>query len=81
MFDKLKQIKQLKEMQAQLKQEEATIEEQGTKITINGNMEVQEILLNPELDKEAQERILKDSFNKAVKKIQMSMAQQFSGIF
>jgi len=81
MFDKIKQIQQLKTMQSALKKEVVTIEEQGVKITINGNLEVQEIVLSPDLEKEAQEQILKDSFNKAVKQVQMKMAQQFSGMF
>ena len=81
MFDKIKQIQQLKTMQSALKKEVVTIEEQGVKITINGNLEVQEIVLNPDLEKEVQEQILKNSFNKAVKQVQMKMAQQFSGMF
>ena len=81
MFDKIKQIQQLKTMQSALKKEVVTIKEQGVKITINGNLEVQEIVLSPDLEKEAQEQILKNSFNKAVKQVQMKMAQQFSGMF
>lgn len=80
MFDKFKQIKQLKEMQEAMKKEEVTIEKEGIKITLNGNFEVVEINLNPDLSLEDQANFLKQSFNEAVKKVQTNMAQKFSGM-
>jgi DNA-binding protein YbaB len=81
MFDKLKQLSQLKEMEAKMKEEKTTVENNGVKIVINGKFETEEVILNPQLSIEEQQRIIKDSLNEAVRKIQMSMAQKFSGLF
>lgn len=78
MFDQLKQLKKLKELQDSLSQEKVEIEKNGVKVVINGKMEVQEIQLNPELSKEEQENVLKDCINEAMKKIQMIAAQKMS---
>jgi len=81
MFDKLKQLAQLKEMESKMKEERIVVENNGVKIVINGKLEIEEIALNPQLGLEEQQRIVKDCFNEAVRKIQMSMAQKFSGLF
>ncbi|MCX6764866.1 MAG: YbaB/EbfC family nucleoid-associated protein [Candidatus Nealsonbacteria bacterium] len=76
MFEKIKQLKQLKDLKDSLEKEKFEIEKNGTKITMNGKMEIEEIKLNPALAKEEQEIILKDCFNEAMKKIQMIAAQK-----
>jgi len=76
MFDNLKKIKQLKEIKDSLEKEKIEIEKEGIRVIINGKMEVKEIKLNPELSQEKQERVLKNCFNEAVKKIQMLVAQK-----
>ncbi len=76
MFDQLKQLKQLKEIQDKLSQEKVEVEKEGIKIVMNGKMEVEEIFLNSEMDAERQGRIVKECFNDAIKKIQMSAAQK-----
>jgi len=76
MFDKLKQLKQLKELQSKLSQEEITVEKNGVKVVINGQMEVKEIRLNPTLGQQEQEKLVRDCFNEAVKKIQLTVAQK-----
>ena len=81
MFDKLKQLAQLKEMESKMKEERIVVENSGVKIVINGKLAIEEIALNPQLGLEEQQRIVKDCFNEAVRKIQMSMAQKFSGLF
>lgn len=80
MFDKLKQIKKLKALQNSLGEEQVEIEKNGLRVVINGKMEVMDIILNPELKKEEQERILKDCINEAMKKLQMRVAQKMSGL-
>lgn len=80
MFDKLKQIKQLKDLQNSIKQEKVEIEKEGVKIIMNGSFMVEEIKINPDLDKLKQEKILMECFNEAAKKIQSSVAQKFSGL-
>ena len=76
MFEKIRQLKQLKDLKDSLEKEKFEIEKNGTKITMNGKMEIEEIKLNTALANEEQERILKDCFNEAMKKIQMIAAQK-----
>jgi len=77
MFDKLKQLNQLREMKK--KMDALTVEEQvgEIKIKMAGNMEVLEVVLG---DKEKlNERDIKECFNQAAKSIQKKMASEFSG--
>lgn len=74
MFDKLKQIKQLRSLQNELSKEKTIVEKDGINVRINGKMEVEYIGLNPELSKERQEKVLKDCINDAMKKMQVKMA-------
>ena len=80
MFNKLKQLKDLrsqaKKMQSTLSKEAITIEKNGTKVVMNGNMEVTELTINEELKKESLEGILTDGINEAIKKIQKIMAKK-----
>ncbi|HZJ42084.1 MAG TPA: YbaB/EbfC family nucleoid-associated protein [Patescibacteria group bacterium] len=78
MFDKLKQIKQLKELRDSFSQEKEEVEKKGIKVTINGKLEIEDIQLNSDLSKEEQEKILKECINEAVKKIQMVLASKMS---
>jgi len=80
MFNKLKQFRDLrsqaKTVQSALAQEVVSEEKRGVKLVLNGNMEVLELHLNPELSKEAQEETLKDCFNDALKRTQRLMAKK-----
>lgn len=76
MFDKLKQLKDLKKIQGELEHEETEVEKNGVKVVINGKMQIKEIILNPDLTKEEQERTVKDCANEAMKKMQMFAAQK-----
>ena len=76
MFDKLKQIKQLKELQNKLNKEEIIVEKNGVRIVINGKMEVKEVKLNPNLSFKEQEELIRCCFNDAIKKLQMSIAKR-----
>ena len=78
MFDKLKQIKKLKELRDSFSQEKEEVEKKGTKVIINGKLEIENIQLNPDLNKEEQEMVLKECINEAVKKIQMVLASKMS---
>jgi len=73
MFDKLNQLKELKEI---LEKEKGEVEKEGIKVTINGKMEIEEIKLNSDLDLKKQESILKECFNEAMKKIQTKAVQK-----
>jgi len=78
MFDKLKQLQQLKELRDSVAQEKAEVEKKGIKVVINGKMEIEEIHLNPDLSKEEQELVLKECINESMKKIQMLLANKMS---
>jgi DNA-binding protein YbaB len=87
MFSKLKQFRNLrsqaKTMQEKLAQETISEEKDGTKITLNGNLEIIDLNINGNLEKSAQEEALKSCFNSVVKKAQRLMAkkmQEMGGI-
>lgn len=80
MFNKLKQFKDLrnqaKTMQSALAEEKITVEKDGISLTINGNFEITEFTIKENLAKEKQEKIIKDIFNDAIKKVQKVMARK-----
>ena len=49
MFDKFKQLKQLKEFESSLKKQTVTKEKYGITVTLNLKMDILYIKLNPEL--------------------------------
>jgi DNA-binding protein YbaB len=75
MFDKFKELAKLKKMKDILEKEVKEVERQGVKVVVNGKMEIQEIKLNPELEIEEQERIIKECFNQALAQIQQEAAK------
>jgi len=79
MFEKLKELNKLREMQNAIQQQKAEAVVDGTHVVINGAFEVLEISLNPELSKEAQEKALKNCFAQAHKNIQSLIAKNFAG--
>lgn len=78
MFEQLKRLGQLKNLQDQLGKERQEVEKEKTKVVMNGKMEIEEIRLNPELDKSSQEEVLKNSINELIKKTQMRLVQKIS---
>ncbi len=78
MFDKLKEIKKLKDLQNTLKKEKIEVNNSGIRIIMNGGLEIEELEINSSLNKEDQEKILKSLMNEAIKKIQMVAAQKMS---
>ena len=80
MFDKLKDLKKLKDLENSLGKEMIEKEKNGVHVTVNGKSEIVSISLNPELDKEKQEQSLKDSINDASREAKMLMARKASEI-
>lgn len=81
MFDQLKQLKQLRDQAQQLKQElgneSVTVEHQGHKLTINGNQEIIEIVVNEDKKDDTDlNNQLKELINKGVKESQQLMARK-----
>lgn len=80
MFDKMKQLKQVYDLQQQLKAKTVTVTFEGVTIKMNGKMEVLEIHLNPELDQRRQERALIEAFRDAMRQMQTIMAAEMKGM-
>ncbi len=80
MFDKMKQLKKVYELQQQLKSKTVTTTHEGVSVKINGKMEVLEIHLNPELDQRRQERALIEAFRDAMRQIQKIMSEEMKGV-
>lgn len=84
MFNKLKQFKDLrdqaKQIQDSLSQEsaEGSAEWGKIKVTINGNQEVLNVEIHPDIlnDKEKIENGIKEATNDAIKKVQRIMADK-----
>ena len=85
MFNKLKDLAEMKkqagQMQGMLAGERIEVENNGIKIVMDGNMQILEVKINPELDKESQEKYLKENFNQAIQKVQRLMAEKMMGGF
>ncbi|NUM25281.1 MAG: YbaB/EbfC family nucleoid-associated protein [Candidatus Buchananbacteria bacterium] len=80
MLDKLKQLKQLKSLHDAAKSERFEASKDGVKIVINGNMQIEELVLNPELDTQRQAQVVKECFNDAIRNAQMGMAQKLQSL-
>ena len=80
MFEKLKQLKDLrdkaKQLQNTLGAETITAEKNGIKLTLDGNMVVSSVVLEKEMTKEELEKKLPDAINDAIKKTQRVMAEK-----
>ncbi|MDA3839511.1 MAG: YbaB/EbfC family nucleoid-associated protein [Patescibacteria group bacterium] len=87
MFNKLKQFKDLrsqaKTMQDALAGESVSIEKKGIKMTMNGNMEITELTIPEELNKQDISKYMKETVNEGIKKVQKLMStkmQEMGGL-
>ena len=80
MFDKLKDLKKLKDLEGSLGKEMIEKEKNGIKVVVNGKSEIVSISLNPELKKEEQEQYLKACINEASNEAKMLMAKKAAQI-
>ena len=80
MFDKIKQLAKIKNLQKSIENEEFVSEKEGVKVIIDGSFMVKSISLNSDIDKDKQENILKECLNDAFKKARIVVAQKFSQI-
>ena len=79
MFDKLKQINEIRQLQNTIKQERVEVEKQGVRVTMRGDFEIEHLTLNPELDTKTQEKMVMQCINEAKQKIQGILAKSFAG--
>ncbi|PJE73441.1 MAG: hypothetical protein COV02_02585 [Candidatus Terrybacteria bacterium CG10_big_fil_rev_8_21_14_0_10_41_10] len=81
MFDKLKQLNELRKMKKAIEAETITGESGDVKITISGDFKVQNVVIESEiLEKSKLQREIEYAFNDAVKKVQMVLASKFQGM-
>lgn len=80
MFDKLKQLNELRKMKNAMQAETTETERNGVKVKINGGFTVEEIFISPESMNSDLAKNLKYCFNDAVSKMQTNIAQKFSGM-
>jgi len=80
MFDKLKQLNKLKELDQSLAKELLKKEIDGVKVVVNGKAEIVSIELNPGLSKEKQEEVLKECINKVSQEAKIIMARKAAEI-
>lgn len=80
MLDKFKQLAQLKKLQDEVKAQKFTAEKDGVKVVINGSFFVEDVVLNPDLDRDTQSQLVKELINDANKSAQHAMASKFQGL-
>jgi|WetSurMetagenome_2_1015567.scaffolds.fasta_scaffold242982_2 DNA-binding protein YbaB len=80
MFDKLKDLKKLKDLESSLGSEVLEKEKDGIKVVVNGRAEIVSISLNGELGKEKQEQVLKEIINDVSRDAKMLMARKAAEI-
>ncbi|HNY97575.1 MAG TPA: YbaB/EbfC family nucleoid-associated protein [Candidatus Pacearchaeota archaeon] len=76
----IKQLKQLKDLQDNIKKQKVEVEKNGVKIVLNGAFELEDIALNPMLDKNAQEKAIKECFRDAGHQIQAKVMENSTQI-
>lgn len=80
MFDQLKQLAKFKAIQDAVKKEKFESSREWVKVVINGDLTLEEIILNPALTIDQQTQMVKACFNEALKKAQMGVAQKLAGL-
>jgi DNA-binding protein YbaB len=79
MFDNIKKLHELKKLQDSFKKEKLTFNDRGVSVVMNGNFEVEEIILNPELTIQEQQEVLKHCLNMVREDIQKTLAKKMMG--
>jgi DNA-binding protein YbaB len=77
MFDKMKEMNKLRQLQSAIKKQKIKVEKEGTKIEMRGDFAVIMVKLNPNLDTSKQEDVLIDLLSEARKKMQTIIQDNF----
>ena len=80
MFDKLKQLNELRKMKNAIAGEMAETERNGVRVKINGSFTLEDISISPESMNSDLAKNIKYCFNDAISKMQTNIAQKFSGM-
>jgi len=76
MFEQLKNLKKAQEMQRIFEKEKHSVKSGGIEITVNGNLRIENILIDDSVEKEQIGSLLKDLINKAFQEIQQKLARK-----
>lgn len=79
MFEQLRDLKKAHEMQKAFAQEKHTVEQSGIKVTVNGNLKVEEIIISSQVQQAELGPLLTELINQAFQEIQRRLAQQLMG--
>ncbi len=74
MFDKFKKAKQINDLRRTLSKEKEEVEKKGVKVIVNGQMRVDQIIIEEEVPTPKVEGLVKDCVNEALKKMQKKAA-------
>ncbi len=80
MFEKLKQMKKVREVQKALESKEIIHERDGVKVVMGGNLTIKEIIIRSDVEREKLGIVLKDCLNEAIQKVQIEMAKEMSSL-
>ncbi len=79
MFEQLRDLKKAQEMQKAFAQEKHTVEKDGIKVTVNGNMRIEEIVIGQGVDADRIGPDLTALINQAFQEIQYKLAKNLMG--
>lgn len=79
MFEPLRDLKKAHEIQKAFAQEKHTVEKSGIKVTVNGNLKVEEIVINQPVQQADLGPLLMELINQAFQEIQHRLARQLMG--
>ena len=74
MFKKINDLKKAKALQKMMAAERITKEKDGVVISVNGQMQIENIQLNSRLELKHQEELIKDLTNEALRDLQKTLA-------
>jgi len=80
MLDKLKQIRELRNVQKAAESAVFEGESNGVRVVLNGTLMIQEVHLNEQLSQTEQEQAIVQAINNGMRKAQMEMAQKMQGM-
>jgi DNA-binding protein YbaB len=76
MFEQLKNLKKAQEMQKAFSEEKHTVEEDGVKVTVNGNFKIEEIIIEDSVERPELGFKIQKITNRALEEIQQVLARK-----
>ena len=76
MFDKFKQAKKIKELKSDLQKQKETVEKEGVKVVVTGQMKVESINIGEGVDSKKVPNLVKECTNEALQNVQKIAAKK-----